>query len=290
MAIWFGVRLGPAGRLRRLPQSPPGADQVRAKLSRLQSDPTLANNAPEALKAAEVAVRLAEQPLSSSDEDQSLGAHRVYMADHLVEIAMARAATRRAEDQRAQLAEARAASRLDARTREVDRARTEADRARRDAERVASKGEAAQAASAAEAAELRRQIAGLEAEATDRGLVLTLGDLLFAFDRSELEAGATSNLGKLVTFLKAYPNRNVVIEGHTDNVGAAEYNRDLSQRRAESVRSYLVQHGIAAERLSATGLGASQPLASNDSASGRQRNRRVEIIIDNPPLASASVQ
>ncbi len=265
------------------PQSPTGADQVRAKLTRLQSDPTLASKAPVALEAAEVAVRLAEQPLSSSDEDQTLGAHRVYMADHQVEIAMARAATRRALDQRAQLAAQRAASRLDARTREADLARGDADR-------IASKGEAAQAASAAEAAELRRQIAALEAEATNRGLVLTLGDLLFAFDRSELEVGAASNLGKLVTFLKAYPNRNVVIEGYTDDVGAAEYNRDLSQRRADSVRSYLVQQGIAAERLSATGLGASQPLVSNDSASGRQRNRRVEIVIDNPPLASASVQ
>lgn len=272
------------------PQSPPGADLAREKLTRLQSDPALATKAPAALEVAEVAVRLAEQPLTASDEDQSLGAHRVYVADHQVEIAMAKAATRHAEDQRAQLAEQRAEVRLDARTREADGARADADRARGDADRIASEGEAARVASAAEAAKLQRQIAELKAEATDRGLVLTLGDLLFEFDSSDLKVGVTSNLGKLVTFLKEYPTRNAAIEGHTDNVGSADYNRGLSQRRAESVRSYLVQQGIGAQRLSATGLGQSQPLASNDSDSGRQRNRRVEIIIDNPPVASAYVR
>lgn len=277
------------------PQSPPGADLAREKLTRLQSDPALANKAPAALEVAEEAVRLAEQPLTTSDEDQSLGAHRVYVADHQVEIAMAKAATRHAQDQRAQLAEQRAQTRLDARTREADRARDDADRARddadrarSDADRIASEGEAARAVSEAEAAKLQRQIADLKAEATDRGLVLTLGDLLFEFDSSDLKTGVTSNLRRLVAFLKEYPTRNVAIEGHTDNVGSEDYNRALSQRRADSVRSYLVQEGIGAQRLSATGLGQSQPLVSNDSDSGRQRNRRVEIIIDNPPVASAS--
>ncbi|MFL1405902.1 OmpA family protein [Marinobacter sp. M1N3S26] len=265
------------------PQSPQGADLAREKLNRLQSDPVLANKAPTALEAAERAVRLAEQPLSDSGQNQVLGAHRVYVADRQVEIAMAKASTRQAEEERAQLAEQRATSRLDART-------LEADRARADADRMQQEGEQAQALSAARAADLQRQIDELEAEATERGLVLTLGDLLFEFDSSELKAGNTSHLTRLVAFLTEYPERNAAIEGHTDNVGNMDYNRELSQRRAEAVRSYLVQQGIAAQRLTAIGLGQNQPLASNDSAAGRQSNRRVEIIIDNPPVASANAQ
>lgn len=262
------------------PQSPQGADLVRAKLNVLQSNPMLANKAPKAVKNAEEAVALAEQPLSDSEEHQVLGAHRVFVADRQVEIAMARAATRRAEEQRAQLSEERAAYRLDARTREADRARAEADR-------MARENEQARSVSAAEAAELQKQIDALKAEATERGLVLTLGDLLFEFDSAELKAGNTSNLNRLVTFLQQYPERDAVIEGHTDNVGNAEYNRALSQRRAEAVQSYLVRQGISSQRLTATGLGQQRPVANNDSNAGRQSNRRVEIIIDNPTQASA---
>ncbi|MDF0750767.1 OmpA family protein [Marinobacter sp. 71-i] len=263
------------------PQSPEGADLVRGKLNSLQADPVLANKAPAALKEAEMAVSLAEQPLSDSDDNLALGAHRVYVADRQVEIAMAKAVTRDAEDRRAQLAEERATSRLDART-------LEADRARADADRIEGERAEALALSDAEAAELQQQIDDLKAEATERGLVLTLGDLLFEFDSAELRAGNTSNLNRLVNFLKQYPERNAAIEGHTDNIGNMEYNRELSQRRAESVRLYLVQQGIASNRLTATGLGHGQPLASNDSEAGRQSNRRVEIIIDNPPRVISS--
>lgn len=277
------------------PQSPQGADLAREKLNNLQSDPVLANKAPSAVEAAEIAVRLAEQPLSASEEDQALGAHRVYVADHQVDIAVANAIAREAEKQRVQMAEERAASRLDARTLEADRARADANRmalegeqARADADRMEREGEEERALSAAEAAKLQQQIDELEAEATERGLVLTLGDLLFEFDSSELKAGNSSNLGRLVSFLKEYPARNAAIEGHTDNVGSADYNQGLSQRRAESVRNYLVQQGIASKRLSSIGFGQSQPLASNDSEAGRQSNRRVEIIIDNPPVAAAA--
>ncbi|MCC5887062.1 MAG: OmpA family protein [Gammaproteobacteria bacterium] len=284
------------------PERPQGADGVRQKLARLQSDEALANKAPDALERAEVAVRLAERELSDSAEDKALGAHRVFLADHLVEIAMAKSATRHAEDQRGQFAAERAEARLDSRTREVDRskaaaeqARGDADRARSDSERMAREGalareesSAAAARAAEDAAELQRQIEVLQAEATDRGLVLTLGDLLFAFDSADLRAGLTSNLDRLVTFLQEYPNRNAVIEGHTDNVGNAEYNRNLSQRRADSVRLYLVEQGVEPGRLSASGFGQSRPLADNNSDSGRERNRRVEIIIDNPAPAAVS--
>ena len=280
------------------PSSPPGAAEARNKLSALQNDPNLAGRAPVEIRDAEVAVRRAEQPVSTSEA--AVGQHRVYMADHQVEIARAKATTRYAEDQRAGFATEREAARLAARTREANQARDDASRARDDASRA--RDEADSASSAAEAArlaeaeaaadaairaaELQRQIDALEAETTDRGLVLTLGDVLFATGSAELQSGAANRLNKLVSFLNQYPERRVQIEGHTDNVGSSVYNQGLSQQRAESVRLYLTQRGIGWQRLSATGMGLNQPIADNGSAAGRQQNRRVEIIIENPPLVS----
>ncbi len=294
------------------PHSPAGAAEVRSKLTLLQSSSDLSTRAPVALKKAETAVLLAEQPEGKKDLD--LGPHRVYMADQAVEIAIAKAKTRYAEDQRAGLSEARGKARLDARTREADQARdaaelarsdadiakvdadnarSEADMARDDAALIQSEADqnrvnadAAAEQAAVAAAELQRQIDTLKAEATERGLVLTLGDLLFAFDSSELKSGGTITLDRLVTFLNQYPERRVAIEGHTDNVGSNDYNQQLSQRRAESVSRYLQNKGIAIARLDAKGMGKDAPLVSNDSESGRQQNRRVELIIDNPPIAA----
>jgi len=272
------------------PRSPEGAAEVRSKLTRLQSDPNLADRAPVAIREAEAAVRIAEEPLAN---DAALGAHRVYMADRKVEIAIAQASTRYAEDQRAKLGEERERARLDARTREADRARADADAARAsaaDAARIASADADAARTAASDAArqadELQRQIDALQAKATDRGLVLTLGDVLFSSGRADLKVGATSNLNRLVTFLNQNPSRNVEIEGHTDNVGGDDYNQALSQRRADSVRSFLIQQGISSRRITATGKGEHQPVTDNDSESGRQENRRVEVIIENPPPAS----
>jgi outer membrane protein OmpA-like peptidoglycan-associated protein len=122
----------------------------------------------------------------------------------------------------------------------------------------------------------------LNARETERGLVVTLGDVLFETARADLKGGAAGNLGKLAAFLVKYPDRNVVIEGHTDNVGGEDYNLGLSQRRAESVRSFLVTHGVSANRISASGKGEGSPVSDNDTATGRQQNRRVEVIIANP--------
>jgi outer membrane protein OmpA-like peptidoglycan-associated protein len=133
--------------------------------------------------------------------------------------------------------------------------------------------------------ELQRQIEVLQARVTDRGLVLTLGDVLFESGRADLKTGAPGNLNKLVFFLNKHPDRSVAIEGYTDSVGSEEYNQALSQRRADSVRSYLVGQGIGSGRLTASGMGMSDPVAGNDSAAGRQQNRRVEVIVSNPPAA-----
>jgi outer membrane protein OmpA-like peptidoglycan-associated protein len=261
------------------PVIPDGAGEVRAKLTRLQSDAELATRAPVALKEAEAAVVAAEQPLTA--EDATLGAHRVYMADRKVEIAMAQATTGQAEDERVKLAKARERSRLDARTREADAAHAEAD-----ATRVAAADAATAAAQKSE--DMQHQIDALQATATERGIVLTLGDVMFTTGRADLKAGTVSNLDRLVGFLNENPGRKIEIEGHTDNVGSEDSNLGLSQRRADSVKSYLVQQGIEAGRIVSSGKGEHQPVADNESEGGRQRNRRVEVIIDHPSPAVGS--
>jgi outer membrane protein OmpA-like peptidoglycan-associated protein len=136
-----------------------------------------------------------------------------------------------------------------------------------------------------QAAELQQQIDTLQARVTDRGLVVTLGDVLFPTGGSVLKDSASRNLNRLVVFLNRYPDRTAVIEGYTDSTGTVEYNDALSRRRADAVMSYLVAQGVASGRLTASGKGESLPVADNDSAFGRQQNRRVEVIINNPTTA-----
>jgi outer membrane protein OmpA-like peptidoglycan-associated protein len=274
------------------PTKPEGAAEARAKLTRLQNNPDLATRASVAMKDAEAAVIAAEKP----ELDKELARHRVYIADHKVEIAAAQANTSLIEDQRAGLSQQRDQARLNARTSEADAAtsalasaRVEMAQQQRDADasreaaRLSAAADATQAAAdaAQAAAELQRQLDELNAKETDRGMVLTLGDVLFTSGQADLKGGATANLNKLVTFLNAYPNRTVMIEGHTDSLGSDDFNSGLSQRRADSVKSYLTGQGIGPGRLSASGMGESSPVADNGSATGRQQNRRVEVVIVN---------
>ncbi|HXC59121.1 MAG TPA: OmpA family protein [Steroidobacteraceae bacterium] len=113
-----------------------------------------------------------------------------------------------------------------------------------------------------------------------RGMALT-ADILFATDSDELDSSAASNLDRLAAFLVKYRARTGLIEGYTDSSGMDFGNQDLSLRRAESVHSYLVAHGIDATRLVSVGRGSARPVASNESVVGRQQNRRVEVLISN---------
>jgi OmpA-OmpF porin, OOP family len=132
---------------------------------------------------------------------------------------------------------------------------------------------------AAQAQRLEQELAKRKAEETERGLVLTLGDVLFESNMSDLKTEALHDLYVLVTFLKEHPDRNILIEGYTDNVGAEGYNLELSQRRAAAVRHFLVHNGIDPERVTARGYGQAYPVASNTTKVGRQDNRRVEVVI-----------
>ncbi len=260
-------------------KKPPGSERVRAKLTTLQSEPQLANAAPVAMKDADLAVQDAERV----EKDLALVAHRVYIADHKVDTARALAETQHAEEQRKVLNEQSEKARLDARTREADRAKMDATVAKADAEVARSAAEVALAdatVARADSAELQRQLAEMQAKPTDRGLVLTLGDTLFATGKAEIQSGAAANLDRLTAFMGQYPDRTVVIEGFTDSMGSEEMNQSLSQRRADAVKNYLMNQGVGSNRVSSSGRGESSPVADNDSAAGRQQNRRVEVIIN----------
>lgn len=124
-----------------------------------------------------------------------------------------------------------------------------------------------------------KEIAALKARKTPRGYVMTLGDVLFEYNKAALRPGAQRDLYQLVTFLRDHAERTVSIEGHTDSHGSESYNFDLSERRARSVGSFLMENGISGDRIATRGFGEGRPVASNATETGRQANRRVEIVI-----------
>jgi OOP family OmpA-OmpF porin len=108
---------------------------------------------------------------------------------------------------------------------------------------------------------------------------VSLADILFDFDKATLRRDVEFNLVKIATILNQFPEMKIVIEGHTDSVGTEEYNLGLSQRRAKAVFEFLISQGVAEERMSWEGYGESRPVADNDTEEGRQRNRRVDLVI-----------
>jgi len=143
-------------------------------------------------------------------------------------------------------------------------------------------------------AELERAKEDLEAKLRDamrevaqvreevRGLIISLSDILFDSGKATLLPATQSKLAQLATILSAYPDRRIVVEGHTDNVGGDAFNLQLSEARAESVRNALITRGINPALISAVGFGKSKPVAANETPAGRQQNRRVEIVVLNP--------
>lgn len=114
---------------------------------------------------------------------------------------------------------------------------------------------------------------------TTRGLVISLSDILFDVDKATIKPGALSNINRIAGILNQFPNYKISVEGHTDNTGSAQYNMQLSQRRAEAVRQALINGGVDSTRITATGFGLTQPVATNATAAGRQQNRRVEVVV-----------
>jgi OOP family OmpA-OmpF porin len=246
------------------------------------TDRMVSENAPVDLYEAKKDLDRAQQAWNADPDDPRVE-HYAYLAQTRVEIARELANQRMADEEAVALSRERDQTLIEARARQVDLARIDAERARQREEEA----RAMAATEAQRAAELEQQLAELEAKKTERGMVITLGDVLFDFNRAELRSGAQQNLYRLVTFLRENTDREVLVEGHTDSVGAEGYNLDLSQRRAEAVRGFLVQNGIESARTAVRGFGEARPVTTNDNEAGRQQNRRVEVVILDPGKRAA---
>ncbi len=265
-------------------------DEARASYQQAAGDATVVRSAPLELRRAQAALQQAEAALIAGDDLTAVD-HYAYLARQRTAVAVQAGEIAKSEqavtDSRAQ----RDRILIDARTRDADASRAQAQAKGAEAERAQQEAEAARklaeqrlaAATAATAsnAKLKAQLAELQAQQTERGMVLTLGDVLFDSGRAELKSGAMRTIDQLVTFLKDNPERTVNVEGYTDSVGSDNFNLGLSQRRAEAVRMALTSRGVDVTRIAARGYGESSPVASNDTAEGRQRNRRIEIVISN---------
>ena len=231
----------------------------------------------KAEEAAEQA-RLDQQRRSQAEADR-LAAEQ---ARQQAEAAAARAAQERAA---AEAARAAAIQQQNALQNEADRARldaqkAEADRQRADADRQQAENEKTQLRE-----RLRQQLnVILETRETARGLIVNISDVLFGFNQSTLKPEAREKMAKVSGILLAYPGLKIQLEGHTDSIGSDEYNMKLSERRAAAVRDYLVKQSVPADSVSAVGLGKAGPVASNDTAAGRQKNRRVDMVVSGSPI------
>jgi OmpA-OmpF porin, OOP family len=218
-------------------------DRARSDYQQAASDPTVKNDASADLFAAEKLLQRAEDSWKE-DEDSDETDHLAYLASRKVDLARANAS--QAESKKA----------FDQLSAQKDQVRLQA----RDAE-----------------------IAKLKAKKVPQGILVTLGDVLFDTGSANLKAGSLQNMYPLVEYLRNHGDSMVKIEGHTDDRGSADYNINLSQMRAESVRNFLINNGIASERISAQGMGEDYPVATNATPSGRQQNRRVEVTITDAP-------
>lgn len=262
----------------------PALTKAKAAYGKANADPQIATNASVPLYEAGQALKAAE-----AAKDDSETVHLSYMAEKQTAIAVATAEEKLAVAEREKLAGEKDRILLEQRERQAREARGEAKAMTKEAEkqRMTAEQRAKEAleaqkladAASAEAKELEQELAALKAKKTDRGFVLTLGDILFAKAKADLMPGAQRTIDQLAAFLNKHPDRKVVAEGHTDSRGSEAYNMALSQRRAESVHSALLARGISPDRVTAKGLGEMYPVASNAKAAGRQQNRRVEIVI-----------
>lgn len=256
-------------------------DQAREDFRTVQADPRSQNQAPAELRQAADALTAANTA-ASNREDVAQVNHLAYVASQRAAIVRETVNFKSAEMGVANAAAARTSAQLQARTQEADAAQRAAADAQRSANMARTDTVEAQR-QAALAMERNRlleaRMAELNAKQTPRGMVITLGDVLFDVDRSALKPAGTRMVDQLAEVLKADPQRTVLVEGFTDSTGADAYNQTLSTERADAVRVALLAQGIASTRVVSRGYGKANPVGSNDTAAGRQMNRRVEIVL-----------
>lgn len=242
-------------------------DQARTDYQAAQANPQARDLATTEMKQAGDALNRANEASARGDKPADVD-HLAYLAKQRVAIAQETGAQKAAEVAVGEAESARDKVRLAARTTEADMAKQSANAARLDTQDAQARSR-----------QLEAQIRELNAKQTPRGLVITIGDVLFDTDKAELKSGSLRNMEKLVSFLKENPQRKAIVEGFTDSTGSDSHNQELSSLRASAVRGALVEMGIGSERVDAHGYGEAYPVASNGNASGRQMNRRVEIVL-----------
>ncbi len=277
------------------PKSTTLLDQVRVDYVRAQSNPKIATYAALEMQSATEALTKAN---AAAKERESLKTvdKLAYLAKQKIALATEVASKKSSEAEIANASTIRDQVRLDQRTQQADQARMKAEDAERSAQaardaaaaatqqkNLAQANEAQAQRQAAEASaknlQLEAQLAELAAKKTERGLVITLGDVLFGTDLARLNADGTRMAQRLSTILQQNPQRVVLVEGFADSTGQTQHNQELSERRAMAVRDALLDMGVARERISQRGYGESYPVAANDTAANRQLNRRVEIVL-----------
>ena len=194
----------------------------------------------------------------AAKKDDAEAVHLAYLATRRVEIAQAAAAGRKSLEEARSLSRQRDKAALEASQKEV---------------------QATKQAAAERERQMKEEIQEMQARETERGLLMTLGDVVFDVGESTLRPGAMEKLVALARFLKDHPDRQLLVEGYTDNTGSDSFNLTLSQKRAESVTAFLAESGIPPDRMIATGYGKAYPQVNNTTPEGRQQNRRVEIVV-----------
>ena len=270
-------------------------DQARADYALAQSTPKVASYAPLEMQSATEALGKANTAATARESSDAVD-QLAYLAKQKIALAMEVASRKSAEADVANTAAVRDQIRLDQRTQQADQARLKAQEAERSAQAArdaailatqqknmaqanALQAQQIAAEASAKTLQLEAQLAELAAKKTERGLIITLGVVLFATDVARLNANGLVMAQRLATVLQQNPQRTVLIEGFTDSTGKAQYNQELSERRAMAVAEALLAQGVARERIRQRGYGESYPVAANDTAQNRQLNRRVEIVL-----------
>ncbi len=277
-----------------VPASPTLAD-ARTDYSNAQANPQVVKLAPLQLKDAGDALDRANAAQSAREDAQKVDS-LAYVAKQKVALAQETAQRKNAELEVSNAAAQRSKLQLEARTNEADQAKQQAamaqqtveqknaELAAKTAEADAARQQAANAQASAQQdkaslAALQAQMDELHAKKTARGMVITLGDVLFDTGKAKLKSGGERDVQRLADFMQRYPERKVLIEGYTDSTGSSSYNQTLSEERASAVSNALTNLGVSADRVSTKGYGKAYPVASNNNVAGRQLNRRVEIVL-----------
>jgi outer membrane protein OmpA-like peptidoglycan-associated protein len=270
------------------------AEQKGQALAREQAALGRAENETARRRQAELDAQNAAAARSAAERDvQAAGAARATAELDARTAAAGQAAAERAtaDADAARSAAERATEGADAARAASDAARMQAEAAQRAAEAESLKARGAAAQSEQDKVALRERLRTqlnviLETRESARGLIVSLSDVLFDTASSDLKPGAREKLARVSGILVSHEGLRLQVEGHTDSVGTDQYNQQLSERRAESVRAYLVEQRIASASVSAAGLGEGHPVATNDTAAGRQQNRRVELVVSGAAIGT----